>query len=153
VLQQPITEDPDVADAVATFRPVVMDIRVRSAAMFALPAESADRAAVADVVTDLVAGMALRAERLGITLDDLFRLVNWDLAARPPAQGHAHAPTGAYLRELLDENTRAHAAEGRAHKELTAAQGRLRVATAERLAADRACAGWTAGWALRGDRR
>jgi hypothetical protein len=153
VLHQPITEDPDVADAVATFRPVVMDIRARSAAMFALPTDSAERADVGDVITDLVAGMALRAERLDITLDDLFRLVNEDLAARPPARGHAFAPHGAYLRELLDENTRAHAAEARARKELTAAEARLKVATDERLTADRACAGWTAGWALRGNRR
>lgn len=153
MLHQPITEDPDVADAVAMFRPVVMDIRARSAAMFELPADSAECAAAADVVTDLVAGMSLRADRLGITLDELFRLVNDDLAARPPARGHAFAPAGAYLRAMLDENTRAHAAEGRAHKELTAAQARLQVATNERLSADRACAGWTAGWALRGDRR
>ena len=152
MLHQTITEDPDVADAVALFRPTVVQIRVLSAELFALGENSPHRADVDGQVQDLVSTMALRCERLDITLDDLFRLVNADLAARPPAQGHAHKPIGEFERALVDENTRAHAAERAANADVMSAQQRLKVAISGRLAADRACAGYVAAWAVRGAR-
>ena len=152
MLHQTITEDPDVADAVALFRPTVVQIRVLSAELFALEANSSHRNAVDAQIQDLVSTMALRCERLDITLDDLFRLVNADLAARPPAQGHAHKPIGEYERALVDENTRAHAAERAAAADVISAQQRLKSAANSRLDADRACAGYVAGWAIRGIR-
>lgn len=152
MLYQPITEDPDVADAVALFRPTVIEIRVRSAELFGLDDNTPYRDHVDSQIQDLVATMALRCERLGITLDDLFRLVNADLATRPPAQGHAHKPIGEYERALVDENTRAHAAERVAAADVISAQQRLQAAANSRLDADRACAGYVAGWAIRGTR-
>jgi hypothetical protein len=150
LLYQPITEDPDVADAVELFRPTVIEIRVRSAELFSLGDTSPHRDDVRGQIEDLVATMALRCERLDITLDDLFRMVNADLAARPPVQGHAHKPIGEYERALVDENTRAHAAERAANAEVMSAQQRLKAAVDSRVEADRACAGYVAAWAIRG---
>lgn len=152
MLYQPITEDPDVADAVELFRPTVVEIRVRCAELFALEANSPDRGELQSQIEDLVATMTLRCERLALTIDDMFRLVNADLAARPPAPGHAHKPIGEYERALVDENTRAHAAERAANADVMSAQQRLKAAVDSRLEADRACAGYVAAWAIRGVR-
>ncbi len=149
MLHQAITEDPDVADAVELFRPTVIEIRVRSAELFTLDDRSPHRADVSNQIEDLVATMALRCERLSITLDDLFMMVNADLAARPPVQGHAHKPIGEYERALIDENTRAHAVERAANADVVAAQRRLKAAVNSRIEGDRACAGYVAAWAIR----
>lgn len=153
MLHQPITEDPDVATAVEDFRSVVIEIRIRSNELFRLADDSPHRDLIRSQIEDRVADMTSRCERLAITIDDLFRLVNADLAARPPAQGHAHKPIGEFERHLLDENTRAHAAERQLQRELTALQGRIGDAADARIAADRACAGYVAGWAVRGGLR
>lgn len=147
---QLFTEDPDVRDAIDAFRGAVLEIRQASAAAFVLPAGDARRAAAQELIDDRIGTMQARCDRIDITLDYLFALINQDLAARPDG---ASRPEGEHLRALVDENTRAHAAEHQIHRELEKLQGNLRVAVRERLAADRACAGYVAGWAIRGAAR
>jgi len=146
-LQSALThDDPDVAAAVADFRDTVIAIRDHSLKLFYLPEGSAERSEEQAVVDDLVGEMAARCDRSGITLDELFRLINADLAR---SGGAASRPTGEYLHALTREATRAHDAEAVAHVELTVAQQRVKIATDERLAADRACAGFAADWTAR----
>jgi hypothetical protein len=151
VLYSPITEDPDLRDAIQTFRPTVLEIRKLSAELFTLGDDHPARVAIADQIQDLVGGMALRAERLAVSLDELFAQVNADLRDKPVYPDHR--PEGDYLRALLDDNTRGHAAEAQAKRQLEQMQSIAVRATADRVAVDRACAGYTAGWALRGARR
>lgn len=142
----PIHDDPDVAAAVADFRDTVIAIRGHSLKLFYLPEGSIERSEEQAVVDDLVGEMAARCERSGITLDELFRLINADLAI---SGGAASRPTGEFLFALTREAARAHNAEAAAHVDLTAAQQRVKIATEERLAADRACAGFVADWIAR----
>ena len=150
MLHQPIIEDPDVRDAVVDFRPAVLTIRTLSMRVFDLPERDPRRAALQEQIDGIVADMASRAERLDITLDELFRHVNEDLASRPRENVR---PFGPYLNELTDENTRAHAAERQLHREIARLQALLPAAIEARIAADRACAGFLAGWAVRGEPR
>lgn len=151
MLHQPITtaaaSDPDLAAAVSDFRNAVIEIRRRSARLIGLPVGSAARDDDQAAIEALLVDMEGRAERIAVPIDDLFRAINADLAGRREDVAQPH---GALLTQLLDENTRAHAAEAQAHRALTAAQDRVARAGADRLAADRACAGYAAGWALRG---
>lgn len=138
--------DPDVAAAVADFRDTVIAIRDHSLKLFYLSADSPERADQQAVVDDLVGTMQARCDRSGITLDELFRLINRDLAL---GGGAASRPTGEFLLALTREAAHAHNAEAVAHYELTAAQERVKQATQARLAADRACAGFAADWTAR----
>ena len=139
----PITEDPDVRAAVEAFRDHVLRIRAHSATLIDLPARrTVERAAEQAAIEELVADLQTRADRLAISLDDLFRFINDDLRATPPAADHR--PTGHHLRVLEAEAIRAGASERRAHDEVTRAQDQLRNAIAARLAAQRACAGYVA---------
>jgi hypothetical protein len=138
--------DPDVTAAVADFRDTVIAIRGHSLRLFYLPEGSVERSDEQAVVDDLVGEMSARCERLGITVDDLFRFINADLAT---SGGTASRPTGEYLHALTREATRAHEAEAAAYADVTAALERVKTATNERLAADRACAGYAADWTAR----
>ncbi len=153
-----IEQDAAVSAAVADFRNDVIEIRRRSAALFDLTDADA-RAAEQAVIDDLVGAMAARCDRHDITLDDLFRLINEQLRATPG--GTPHRPLGEYERALLDENTRAHAAERNARvfrdrmvarhaAELVSSDRYIARTVDDRLAADRAHAGYFAGWAIRG---
>lgn len=141
-----LTEDPDVAEAIEAFRPAVVEIRARSARLIAPQVTADQRDAEQAAIDDLVADVGTRAERLGIAIDELFRLINADLAGR---DGDPSRPHGVLLQELLAENGRAYAAERLAWREVEAARARLEAAIGARLAADRACAGYVAGWAVR----
>lgn len=151
MMHSAIAEDPDLRAAVDDFRPAVLEIRKLSVQLFDLGDDDVRRQALVERLDSLVADMATRADRLTISLDDLFRLVNDDLAARP--EGRLSSPTGDYMRALLDENTRAHAAEARIHRDINKLQAMLPSAIKARMAADRACAGFVAGWATRGNAR
>jgi hypothetical protein len=155
--------DPETAnalsEAITDFRNHVIEIRRRSTALFDLTDADA-RAAEQAVIDDLAGEMAARCDRLDITLDDLFRLINEQLRTTPG--GDPHRPSGDYERALLDENTRAHGAERQAlrgrerllerHAAEVASSDRYIARSADdRLAADRAHAGYFAGWARRGD--
>jgi len=146
VLHQPIKQDPEVAAAVADFRDTVIAIRGHSLRLFYLPESSVERAAEQDRVDDLVAGMQARCDRIDLTLDELFRLVNLDLHH---SGGAASRPTGEFLHALTRGATDAHNVEAAAHEALSAAQAQVQAATAARLAADRACAGYAADWMIR----
>lgn len=142
-------EDMDLRDAVSAFSPVVVRIRQLSASHFALaPDKVRERAAVEEEIQGLVADIASRAERLGTTLDDMFRLINASLAA---TRKDTAAPTGEYARYLADENCRAYAQERQIERQIGVLQRNLETATASRIAADRACAGFVAGYARRGE--
>lgn len=143
-------EDPRVAAAVADFRATVIEIRHQSAKVFPLPPRSTERIAIEAFIDDLVGGMQARADVVGITLDDLFRLINADLATN---RGVTHKPHGDHLRAITDENTSAYADEARLHREIDRLQKLMPAAIDRRIAADRACAGYCAGWAVRGTRR
>lgn len=148
-LSQP-EDDPRLAVAVSDFRHDVIEIRRLSAAVFALAAGSSDHQMAQERIDDLVGGMKARADMIGITIDELFRLINADLATD---RGMTHKPHGDYLRAIVDENTSAYADETRIHREIERLQKLLPAATERRLAADRACAGIMAGWAVRGGLR
>lgn len=149
-----LTEDSEadqrVAAAVSDFRGDVIEIRRLSAAVFALAAGTSDHQMAQERIDDLVGGMQARADVVGITIDELFRLINADLATD---RGMTHKPHGAHLRAIADENTSAHADEARIHREIKRLQKLLPAATNRRIAADRACAGFMSGWASRGGRR
>lgn len=143
--------DPRVAAAIVDFRTAVIELRQLSAQLFELPVDSAKREAVQEAIDDRVGGMQARADTVGITLDELFRLINLDLAGQ--RTGNTHNPHGDHLRALCDENTAAHADERTIHRELERLKSLLPGATNRRMAADRACAGFVAGWAIRGSAR
>ncbi len=149
-----LTEDSEadqrVAAAVSDFRNDVIEIRRLSAAVFALAAGSSDHQMAQERIDDLVGGMKARADMIGTTIDELFRLINADLATD---RGMTHKPHGDHLRAIVDENTSAYADETRIHREIERLQKLLPAATERRLAADRACAGIMAGWAVRGGPR
>lgn len=146
---EPAGEDSDLRDAIAAFSPVVVRIRQLSASHFALVgAKVRERAALEDEIQGLIADIGSRAERLGYTLDDLLQLINADLAA---SKKHTFAPTGDYARYLADENCRAVAQERQIIREIGNLKNNLAAATQARIAADRACAGFVAGYARRGD--
>lgn len=158
MLHPAIEEDTAVSAAVADFRNDVIEIRRRSVALFGLANPDA-RVAEQAVIDDLVGAMAARCDRLDITLDDLFQLINDQLRAAPG--GTPHRPLGDYERALLDENTRAHAHERNAKRsrerllvrhaeELASADKYIARTIDDRIAADRAHAGYFAGWAVRG---
>lgn len=151
LLSQQADVDPRVPAAVADFRAAVIEVREISAQLFPLAADSPKRAALQEAIDDRVGGMQARADMVGISLDELFRLINAELAGQ--RIGNNHQPHGDYLRALCDENTAAHADERTIHREMARLRSLLPVATDRRMAADRACAGFVAGWALRGAAR
>ena len=127
------TEDPDVRTAIEAFRPTVLQIRAHSAKLAGLREGSVERRAEQGLVDDLVADMQTRVDRIGLTLDELFRLINEDLRLIPLSVDHR--PIGAHLRTLEAEAIRAASAERRAHEALTGAQERVARATAARISA------------------
>ncbi|WP_267433817.1 hypothetical protein [Sphingomonas sp. GM_Shp_1] len=142
-------EDTDLRDAIAAFSPVVVRIRQLSASHFALPETKVrERAALEDEIQSLLADIGSRAERLGTTVDELLRLINADLAA---SKANTFAPTGEFARHLADENCRAVAQERQVQREVGNLQKILATAVEARVAADRACAGFVAGYARRGE--
>lgn len=143
-------EDPRITAAVADFRGAVIDIRRLSAELFTTADGTTKRSVLQAHVDDLVGGMQARADMVGLTLDELFRLINADLATN---NGITHKPHGDHLRALVDENTSAYADEARLNQEITRLQSMLPGAADRRIAADRACAGFVAEWAVRGSAR
>lgn len=149
MFHQPITEDPRATAAVSDFRESVIEIRQRSARWFGLAEGSDERAAEQAAIDDLVGDMQARCDRIELTLDELFALINADLNS---SRANVAKPLGDYERSLLDEATRAHAAERQIEREIARYERLLITAVDARLAADRACAGYAAGWAKRGVR-
>lgn len=150
----PAADDPDLSAAIEAFTPAVLEIRDRSLKAWRLGQEksataAANREAEQDAIAALLQDIETRADRLGMTLDALLAAINTHLASRRDNPGR---PFGDHLRELIDENTRAHAAERQIHREISRLQTNLRGATSARIAADRACAGYVTGWAIRGAR-
>lgn len=145
----PADDDADVRAAVTHFTPSVVRIRELSAMLFNLP-NAGDRAAVTEEVDSLVADIATRAERLSLTVDDLFRLINAELAM---IKGDTKRPHGEYLRHLVDEVTRTAGDVAQVTREVERLRTSLARAEDQHLAADRACAGYAAGWARRGEAR
>jgi hypothetical protein len=143
-----VDADDRVAAAVKDFRQTVLEIRTLSARMFPLPEASPQREALQEQLDDLVGGMQARADTVGISIDELFQLINADIAASRISQDHR--PHGDYLRALVDENTGAYAAEATIHRQITRLQALVPAAVDRRLASDRACAGYVAGFAVRG---
>lgn len=144
-------EDPRVTAAVADFRNTVVEIRRLSAAMFALDAASDKRPPLQEQIDDHVGGMQARADKVGLSLDQLFQLINTELKRK--RVGQDHQPHGDHLRAINDENTSAYADEKRLTDEIARLQKLLPAAIDRRIAADRACAGYCAGWAVRGRAR
>lgn len=136
--------DPRIAAAVEDFRAAVIDLRRLSAQLFELPSGSSHRPHLKEQIDDLVGGMQARCDILGIDLDQLFRLINADLAAQ--RGGIDHRPHGDHLRALVDEVNGAYADEATIHGNISRLQDLLPGAAARRIAADRACAGFVAGW-------
>ncbi len=141
-----ISEDPDVRDTVAEFRDTVLEIRAASAQLFTLPPGSPHRAAIQERIEDLTGGIALRADRLAISLDRLLALVNADLAYNPPPAKCTISDR--FLGALAIEIDDARRAEASCQAALRLAQSRLDSAEARRIAAERACAGYAAEFPL-----
>lgn len=147
--EAPADDDVDLRDAIAAFSPVVVRIRQLSASHFALAeAKVRERTALEDEIQGLVADVTCRADRLSISVDEMFRLINADLTA---SRKDTAAPSGDYARHLADENCRAYAQERQIERQIGVLQRNLETATASRIAADRACAGFVAGYASRGE--
>lgn len=149
-LTQESAADTRITAAVSDFGATVIEVRRLSAAVFALADGSADHQIARERIDDLVGGMQARADVVGITLDDLFCLINADLATN---RGVTYKPHGDHLRAITDENTSAYADEARLHREIERLQKLMPAAIDRRIAADRACAGYCAGWAVRGTKR
>ncbi|MBW6524453.1 hypothetical protein KZ810_13170 [Sphingomonas sp. RHCKR47] len=149
-LSQP-EEDPRIAAAVADFRGAVIDIRRLSAELFTTGEGTTKRSVLQAHIDDLVGGMQARADMVGLTLDQLFALINAELKRK--RVGNDHQPHGDHLRAITDENTSAYADEARLHREIDRLQKMVPAAIDRRIAADRACAGYCAGWAVRGSAR
>ncbi len=143
----PAEENAGVQAAIADFTPAVIEIRALSAQAFELKEGSSDRGAVEDQIRSLTADIASRAGRVDLTLDELLRLINADLATR---KTDTKAPQGAFLRALLDENTQAHGDHAQVTREIAKLEKNRDRAAARCVAADRAAGGFVAGWALRG---
>lgn len=136
-------EDPDVADSVKQFRPTVLEIRQRSAALIKLNPDGNHYKSAKSVIDDLVSTMALRCRRLGITVDTLMMLVNDDLDATA-RRGRA-APAGPTVRTLMARVTSAQAEEVQAKADLAAAKLKVDAAAAARIAAEQAYGAYGAG--------
>lgn len=136
-------DDPDITQAVDDFRDVVLEIRARTARMIALPAADRQRALEERNIHDLMGRIGTRAERIGLTADELLVHINADLNHR--ARRGRDAPTRPTVRTLMDEVTSRIAEEAVAHIELSTAQDKMRDATKARLAAEGAYAKYCAG--------
>lgn len=141
---EPLDEDPDLAQAIVDLRDTVHNIRRRSHAYAQLgPDDHANRRAAASVIAELTSLVAVRADRLGMTVDALMVLINADINRR--ARGSRREPTRSTIRTVMDQVVRARTREVAAHAELSAAQIEMRAATAARIAADEAYARYAAG--------
>jgi hypothetical protein len=152
-----VEEDVDLAASVADFRGVVLDIRRWSQEHFDLATRKAqsvrDLTALNDLqaqIDDALGHIEIRAQRLGVSVDRFLDAVNADLAANPPPTGQPWKPRGEYERHLLDRVNKAHADEQRLYSEIKRLEARIPELAAVRSEADRACAGYFAGWPLRG---
>ncbi|WP_230770614.1 hypothetical protein [Sphingomonas sp. Leaf4] len=134
--------DGDVRAAIVEFTPTVIRIRELSAQHFAL-VDGSDRQAVEEEIASLTADVATRAGRLALTLDDLFRLINAELRT---SRADTKAPHGDYLRHLCDTSTGAYGDRRQIRRELDRLQDNLKRSDDQCLQADRACAGFVAGW-------
>lgn len=148
MMHAPVTEDPDLAQAIVDLRPVVVEIREAIAALdFAQTRRPAvrpkpeQRAAAEAEIAELKSRVAVRAERLGLAHDDLMDMITEDLAARRHG-GHVDRCTSG---TLADAVSTAIMREARAHQALSAAQIELRSATAARVDAEREYAAYAAG--------
>lgn len=135
-------EDPDVVQAIDDLRPVALELRERTAAYLQLPAGSNARRAAQTVITDLMSRVSLRAERLCISADTLMLHIN-DAIDRKARRGK-DAPDRITSRTLATRIEQARAREVDAHAGLTRAQSELKAATASRIAAEQAYAGYGA---------
>lgn len=142
----PADDDADVRAAVAHFTPAVVRIRELSALHFHLTVER-DRAETQEQIDSLVADIATRAERLSLSVDDLFRLINAELKTR---KAGVQAPYGDYLRHLLDEATAAAGDVAQIDRELERMTVIRQRAEDRVQRSNRACAGYVAGWVQRG---
>jgi hypothetical protein len=136
-------EDPDVADSVKQFRPTVLEIRQRSAALVKLPPDSRHYKPAKGMIDELVSLMALRCRRLGITVDTLMMLVNDDLDATA-RRGRA-APAGPTVRTLMARVNAAQAEEAQAKQDLEVAKAKVGACEVARVAAEQAYAAYGAG--------
>lgn len=150
---EPVDDDGGVrvAAAVKDFRQTVLDIRAASARLFPLPAASPQREALQEQIDDLIGGMQARADTIDITLDELFRLINADIAASRISQDHR--PHGDHLAAMVEEINGAYADEASLNRQILRLQQLLPGAVSRRVAADRDCAGFLAGWPIRGSAR
>jgi len=133
-----LTSDPDVVQAIEDLRPTVLEIRDRSKALLSLMPELPAHRDRRLIVLELVSGIALRAERIGMTTDELLAVINADIDGR----GAARMPSGDELAEAV---AAARERERDAHVALSAAQTEMRLATAARLSAERAVIAHAAG--------
>lgn len=141
MLHQEITEDPDVAQAIADLTPVVLEIRERTKALAEAKRLKPDQRAAAEAeIAELFSRLDLRAERLQIDVAALLTMIN-DAVGRARGATAIIAPTVT----LADAVTAAIAREGRAHAALSAAQIEVRAATAARIDAEREYAKHAAG--------
>ncbi len=142
-MQQPIIEDPDVAQSVRDLRAVAQELRDRTASIANLSEKSPHRRPAELHISDLYSRIALRADRHGITAEALLTLINDDLNARA-RRGRA-APQRQTTRTVGDRLLKARAREEHAHRQLSAWQIEVKTATAERVAAEQALAAYGIG--------
>ena len=143
MVHQEITEDPDIAQAVEDFRAQVVEMRKLSAEAIKPGGVERYKESARNRCAEIMSGLGIRAQRIGLTADELLVFVNADLNHR--ARRGRGAPTRPTIRTLMDAVTDRTAEEATAHLELNAAQKKMRLATAARVAAEGAYAKYAAG--------
>jgi hypothetical protein len=143
VIHNPISSDPDVAQAVEDFAPTVAEIQRREKALLRLDPTDQQRAAEARFIQTMHDDVALRAERIGMTGPGLVQLITAQLST-VARRGRA-APERETSRTLLDAYTNALAAETEAQRAVNAARLKLTDAQAARRAAEEAYRTYSAG--------
>jgi len=129
--------DPDVAQAIIDFRPVVGRIRDLSGRAIKLPVGDRQRVGYEKQIRDDMASLAVRAERIGGGWSDqsLLIAVQADIDAKARRVAHPYRATA---RVHADRVQQAMAREQRAVTALDAAKLELESATSERQAAEHA---------------
>lgn len=136
-------DDPDIAQAVEDFRELALELRDRSVRATGLPLGDRHRAIEEQHIGEIMSRITVRAGRLGLTADELMVHLNLDLNRR--ARRGRPVPGRETVRTLADAVTERIAEEAVSHMELSAAQEKMRSATAARVAAEGAYAKYSAG--------
>lgn len=143
MLQEQITPDPDVEQAIRDFLPLAAEIRERSVRVLRMRPGSDARRLEAGDIRQKMNDIGTRAERLGLSLDAMMVLLNDALDAKA-RRGRA-APARPTSRTLVTNMINAEAALRNAQLEEQAASAKVKACAAALAAAQSAHAAYAGG--------